>query len=283
MKKRFLPIIPAKIWRIINLLSFVAKTKNKVGNSAGSAPLNIDEATNWHRLPTLTVEASYHNAGSIDQNPERFENALRNKNILELELDVIYYQGHLLAAHGTKTFARYAQLNPEAVEQQKLEKRVKKCIKADKAIHFDIKNSVRNKYALESLARLVNSIPRTTRVMFSGNNWALQESIQKRVTRPHKMLFTVNGHLHTWEDYEKKYLNSTVLPHSPIGVSIKNNLVNPYIIKALNAHSHHSQVYWVDTATAAVAFDKMGVTGITSNNEELLSILGKRTIQKRGK
>jgi len=253
-------------------------TRRKVKKYSSSEFDAEREALNWQKLPQLTVSASYHNAGSEDQNPGRLDEALNNPHIQELELDTIFFESQLIAAHGAKSFAKHLTNNPRARYDQGIDRLVLECILKNKAIHFDVKNSVRNPSALKSFTELVNTIPTDIPVMFSGNNWALQERIHERVSRPHTTLFTVNGELHTWGEYKRRYLHALTTQAAPIGVSIRNALVREDIVEALNKRGQRSQVYYVDTATEAVHFDEMGVSGITSNNPALLSEIGRHSL-----
>jgi hypothetical protein len=239
---------------------------------------NIHEAsTLLEQLRNYRIDALYHNAGNQDQYRGRFEQALQSSEIVDLELDVLYYANTLVVGHDRDSFLKYRTKNPNALYEQALGRLIDDCVERGKGIHFDLKFSDEDEKAVDEFVKRVEEIPPHIPVKLSGREWALQKIVYESISRPKIMLFSIDNHLgNTWDNYEEEI--SKHLPSHPgnqIGVSIRDYLVTPEIIAELKEREQYSLIYYLDLPEAALYFAEMGVSGITSNDEKIIKALYK--------
>ncbi len=194
----------------------------------------LEEAQQLEQLRNYQIDAIYHNAGNRDEYQGRFEEALQSTEILDVELDVLYYEGNLVIGHATASFGKYLKTNPNALGEQNLGLLIDACVEKKKGIHFDLKFSHDDKEAIDE---------------HLGN---------------------------TWDNYQEE-ISEHLSSHTgnQIGVSIRDYLVTPAIIAELKKQNQYSLIYYVDSPVAALHFAEMGVSGITTNNVEILKALYK--------
>jgi tetratricopeptide (TPR) repeat protein len=237
----------------------------------------LEEAKQLEQLRNYQIDAFYHNVGNRDEYHGRFEEALQSKEILDVELDILYYAGNLVVGHAPESFGKYLKTNPNALGEQNLGLLIDACVEKKKGIHFDLKFSHDDKEAIDEFVKRVEEIPLDIPVKLSGRDWSLQKTVYERIRRPKITLFTIDEHLgNTWDNYKEeisKHLSSQT--GDQIGVSIRDYLVTPAIIAELKKHNQYSLIYYVDSPVAALHFAEMGVSGITTNNAEILKVLYK--------
>jgi hypothetical protein len=237
----------------------------------------LEEAKQLEQLRNYQIDAFYHNVGNRDEYPGRFEEALQSKEILDVELDVLFIDGRLVVGHEEGSFSDYLKTNSNALGEQNLGLLIDACVEKKKGIHFDLKFSHDDKEAIDEFVKRAEEIPFDIPVKLSGRDWSLQKTVYKRISRPKITLFTIDNHLgNTWDNYRdeiSKHLSSHT--GNQIGVSIRDYLVTPEIIAELKKQKQYSLVYYVDTPEAALHFAEMGVSGITTNNAEIVKALYK--------
>jgi tetratricopeptide (TPR) repeat protein len=237
----------------------------------------LEEAKQLEQLRNYQIDAFYHNVGNRDEYQGRFEEALQSKEILDVELDVLYYEGNLVIGHATESFGKYLKTNPNALGEQNLGLLIDACVEKKKGIHFDLKFSHDDKEAVDEFVKRAEEIPFDIPVKLSGRDWTLQKTVYERISRPKITLFTIDNHLgNTWDNYKEeiaKHLSSHT--GNQIGVSIRDYLVTPAIIAESKKQNQYSLIYYVDSPVAALHFAEMGVSGITTNNAEILKALYK--------
>jgi hypothetical protein len=237
----------------------------------------LEEAKQLGQLRNYQIDAFYHNVGNRDEYHGRFEEALQSKEILAVELDVLYYEANLVVGHATESFGKYLKTNPNALGEQNLGLLIDACVEKKKGIHFDLKFSHDDKEAIDEFVKRAEEIPFDIPVKLSGRDWSLQKTVYERIRRPKITLFTIDEHLgNTWDNYQEeiaKHLSSHT--GNQIGVSIRDYLVTPAIIAELKKQNQYSLIYYVDSPVAALHFAEIGVSGITTNNAEILKALYK--------
>jgi hypothetical protein len=148
------------------------------------------------KLRNYPVDAHYHNAANRDQyKVERFEKALQNEEIVDLELDVLSYEGKLVVGHADDSFRKYLAKNPNALVDQDLGRLIEACVEHGKGLHFDLKFSEDDKEAVDEFVERVEKIPLDIGVKISGREWDLQKIVYQRIRRPKITLFSVDEHL----------------------------------------------------------------------------------------
>src|ERR687896_2402194 len=81
----------------------------------------LEEAKQLEQLRNYQIDAFYHNAGNRDEYQGRFEEALQSKEILAVELDLLYYEANLVVGHATESFGNYLKSNAHALEEQNID------------------------------------------------------------------------------------------------------------------------------------------------------------------
>jgi hypothetical protein len=189
----------------------------------------------------------------------------------------LYYADNLVVGHAPESFGTYLKTNSNALEEQNLSLLINAYVGKKKGIHFDLKFSHDDKEAVDAFVKRVEEIPFDIPVKLSGRDWSLQKAVYERIRRPKITLCTIDEHLgNTWDNYQEeiaKHLASHT--GNQIGVSIRDYLVTPEIIAELKKQNQYSLVYYVDSPKAAIDFAAMGVSGITTNNAEILKALYK--------
>ncbi len=237
---------------------------------------SINEEEAFGELSKSEIDGFYHNAGSQDRYPGRFQKGINNESIANLELDVLSYGGHLVGAHDLVGFDRYLRINPKATFEQSLRGLVEQCIDHNKGINFDLKFESFDQYSVNKFSKFVAKVD-TEKVYISGRNWKHLNYVSQRAENV-TTLYTIDGAGgNNWGRFEREVLKN--LPNDlekKAGVSLRGLILKKEMAEKLNDVNAYSLIFFGDTAQQALYYSSMGVDGITSNNELVLEAIGRK-------
>ncbi len=236
--------------------------------------ISEEEATS--ELSKIGVDGFYHNAGSQELYPGRFQKGLENPAIANLELDVLSYGGYLVGAHDLMGFDRYLRINPKATREQNLRGLVEQCVDHNKGINFDLKFESFDLHSVNKFSKFVARVD-APRVFISGRNWKHLNIVSQRAENV-TTLYTIDGAGgNNWGRFEREVLRN--LPDDldkKTGVSLRGLILKREMVEKLKEVNAYSLIFFGDTAQQALYYASMGAHGITSNNEEVLSAIGRK-------
>ena len=211
----------------------------------------------------------YHNAAN---NPTRFERALASP-ALNIEADVVNLDGELYIAHSVSELIKNLKKYPEYHEIQKADYVFRKIVESGKNPAIDIKLNRYDQDGFDLLMHTVNeNIPEDSVVTtFSGEI----EHVFKINDRPNSIVVpTINqweipdyiDRSNKWKDIDPAYMR--------FGATVDSNLWDDelqYLLGYNRNRGLETNVYTVNNESRIVTLLDWGATGITSDEESILS------------
>ena len=212
----------------------------------------------------------YHNGAN---NPERFKNALASP-ALNIEADVVNFDGVLFVAHTLPEFIKDLKMHPEYMEIQRADYVFRKIVESGKNPAIDIKINLQDD---KGFSLLINSIadiiPEDRIVTFSGN----KELAKEFTFRPNSIVVPTVGK--SWQIPEyKKYAERNWKNIDPnlvrVGATVDSDFWDDDLQDLIGfntSRGFETNVYTVNSESRIITLLNWGATGITSDEESIIS------------